>query len=246
MTIESVSPLPRTWEIPAKIRGRVSDRAGRQRAIFEDGHLLLVLHHPPQPGERQRRGRYFWRKPDGVWTVHDGSSGPGSLAEHLKQYGEAVHRFDLQEERAEGASAYFDVIDGVVPLVRATHNLYQVLQEARRLVPDDRRLISARDQAYELSRTAELLQAAAKNGLEFEIARRAEEEAESSRQMARSAYRLNILAALFFPLATITSVLGINLNGPWGTFPMLAAIISGGLLTGLLLAWAITRPGKID
>lgn len=249
MAIETVSPLPRTWDIPAALRYRLSDRTGRQRAIFEQGHLLLVLHQPPKRDELERRGRFLWRKPDGTWICNEGKSGPGALAQHLDEYSRAIHLYDLQEERAANATAYFDVIDGLSPLLRSTSHLHQVLQEARKLVPEDRILIHCRDQAYELERTVELLYANAKNGLDYEIAKRAEEEARSSRQMARSAHRLNILAAFFFPLATISGVLGIDLDAPWGQFPgvlqpVLLGLVLVGLFAGAVLAWIVSRPGR--
>ena len=71
------------------------------------------------------------------------------------------------------------------------------LQEARKLVPDDRDLINLRDRAYEIERTADLLYNTAKNAMDFTIAVRAEEESRASRRMAVSAHRLNILAAFF-------------------------------------------------
>lgn len=245
MPTESVSPLPKTWEIPSKLRDRLSDRAGRQRALFEDGHLLLVLHYPPKPDEVERRGRYFWRKPDGGWTCHDGAAGPASLSQHLDEYSHAVRHFDMQEEDAADASAYFKVVGGLTPLLRAATHLHQVLQDARKLVPEDRVLIRVRDQAYELERTVELLHANAKNGLEFEIAKQGESEARSSRQMARSAHRLNVLAAFFFPLATISGVLGIDGDVPWrADAQLILAVLGGGLVAGALLAWGITREPK--
>lgn len=53
------SALPGTWQVPASIRSRIGDSAGRQRVIFEESHLVLVLHHPPKPGDLQRIGRFL-------------------------------------------------------------------------------------------------------------------------------------------------------------------------------------------
>jgi hypothetical protein len=65
------------------------------------------------------------------------------------------------------------------------------LQEARDGVGDDKDLISLRDRAYELEREAELLDGDAKNGLDFCVARRAEEQAESSARIEKASHRLN-------------------------------------------------------
>jgi len=239
--MEERSVLPPTWQIPKSLRQRVGERPGRQRVIFEEGHLLLVLHQPPRPGEMQRRGRYFWRKPDGSWTASDSGDGPSVLTRHLAEYSAALQQYDLQEERAESASEYFAVIEGVMPLLRSTTHLHQALQDARKLVPEDRGLINYRDQAYELERTADLLYAAAKNGLDFEIARRSEEEARSSRQMARAAHRLNVLVALFFPLATLCAVLSVNLDESLARPAELSLLVVGGVAFGALLAVFVTR-----
>ena len=81
--------------------------------------------------------------------------------------------------------------------------MYDALQEARDVAGGDRPLIVARDQAYDLTRRAELLHEDLKNGLDFAIAWQAEQQAEHSHQMSVAAYRLNILAAFFFPIATL-------------------------------------------
>ncbi len=64
-------------------------------------------------------------------------------------------------------------------------------------------MIDHRDRAYELSRQAELLYDDAKNSMDVAVVRRAEEQARASHQMTSSAHRLNIMAALFFPFATL-------------------------------------------
>ena len=55
------SILPAAWQIPDKIRNRLGSRAGRQRTMFHDGHLLLVLHAAPKTDETEREGRFFWQ-----------------------------------------------------------------------------------------------------------------------------------------------------------------------------------------
>lgn len=244
--MECSGTLPLTWKIPNSIRVRVGDSAGRQRVICEEDHLLLVLHQPPEAGQTHRIGRFLWRDARGNWTASDGSDGPAVLTKHTGQYAALISRFDQLEEDANTAQAYFEVIEGLLPLIRSTSHLHQVLQEARKLVPEDRNLINARDQAYEMERNADLLYTSAKNGLDFEIAKRAEEEATAARAMARSTHRLNILAGLFFPLATISSVMGIDsanfLPAQWIN---LGTVVVGGIAIGLLLVMFITT-GRID
>ena len=95
---------------------------------------------------------------------------------------------------------------------RSAGNLHQVLQDARKACPDIREIIDLRDRAYGLERTAELLFNGAKNDLDFAVAKRSEEQAIASHEMAVSADRLNKLAAFFFPIATLTALFGVNLQ----------------------------------
>ena len=57
MPVPQKSILPATWEVPAEFRSRLGEKAGRQRAMMAEGHLLLVLHAPPKKDEPDRKGR---------------------------------------------------------------------------------------------------------------------------------------------------------------------------------------------
>jgi hypothetical protein len=94
-----------------------------------------------------------------------------------------------------------------------------------------------RDQAGTAERAAELLQTDARHGLDFTIARSAEEESRRTYQMAVSSHRLNILAAIFLPLATLSAVLGMNLKHGWeeGDHAWFWTAVAIGALAGLLL-----------
>ena len=61
--------IPADWNIPDKLRDRLGPSAGRQRLLVEDGHLLIVLHAATGADEIGRRGRFFWRNPDGDWRA---------------------------------------------------------------------------------------------------------------------------------------------------------------------------------
>jgi hypothetical protein len=242
------SLLPNDWNVPADFRERLGESAGRQRLMEADGHLLLVLHAPPAADEAGRRGRFFWRDPEGVWKAAPRAEPVSSLADHLADFRSMVERLEQQEEAARGASEYFQLLDRLTPLTRAARNLHDVLQKAREAMPDERRLIVARDEAYEISRRADLLYDDAKNGLEFEIARQGELQAESSRRMAVAAHRLNVLVALFFPIATLMAIFNAKLThgledwdaiyGPW----VLVGLTIFGLLLGVVIISMITKP----
>jgi Mg2+ and Co2+ transporter CorA len=238
------SLLPSSWTLPDIFRRRLGEDVGRQRAMFHEGHLLLVLHEPPEPDEVERDGRFFWRKPDGFWVSTIDAPDQTALATHLDEYEAAIDKLDAQEAAARTSQEYFEILQALTPLVRATHNLHETLQEARRLVPDDRQLLNDRDRAYMLARQAEILQTDAKVALDYRIARQAEEQSRSSRQMAAAAHRLNLLAAFFFPMATLTAIFGVNLWLPWEEIrsPVpLAGILAAGLFAGLVLMLFVGR-----
>ncbi len=238
------SQLPQTWDVPLIFRQRLGDAVGRQRLMKADGHLLLVLHKPPSGGASLRIGRYFWKSPEGVWQGHEPGGRSITLANHLAEYGEAIDQLDKLEGQASTASQFFDLMSELEPLRRATRNLHRVLQEAREAAPEDRDLLNFRDRAYELERSAELTYGDVKNGLDFAMAKQAEAQAASSHRMAVSAHRLNLLAAFFFPLATISAVLGANVQHGWEGIPppvpffvMLATgFVGGALLAGFVSA----------
>ena len=248
------SPLPEAWNVPQVFRSRVRESVGRQRALFADGHLLLVLHEPPKSGEPHRRARFFWRAPDGAWQSNNLGPGIAALNRHLGEYTGALGQLDVAEERAERADDYFRLLREIAPLRRATRNLYETLQEARQKLAEDHDLIVCRDQAYHVHRFAELLQGDSKSGLDCAVARRAEEQAKSTYRMALAAYRLNVLAAVFLPTVTISSVLGMNLTrglqeemlSQWFFWLVLAAGIGFGVVLKTAILDKPVRPGTVD
>jgi len=239
------SVLPPSWDLPAEFRQRVGEKTGRQRVMFADGHLLLVLHRPPRKNEADRSGRFLWRKPDGTWQSNDLGVGPVALTRHLAEVAEVIERYDKQEDQAASVADYFGILDGMSPVHRTVRNLYATLQDAREKVSGDRDLINARDRAYELERSAELLVGDVRNALQFATARKAEEQATAAHRMAVSGHQLNMLVAFFFPIAALTAVFGTNLSHPLEQYlpppyaflsVIGAGLILGGLLAGYLLS----------
>jgi hypothetical protein len=237
------SPLPPSWELPTEIRGRLGEKAGRQRAMFAAGQLLLILHTPPKADENERHGRFYWRKADGTWLSSETSGGANTVGKHLEEIARRLETIDRTLDESTLAHEYFAVLSHLSPLVRSVRNLHKTLQEARELLPEDVDLITWRDRAYELERLAELLYEDAKNGLDFAVARRAEEQSAASQRMETASHRLNLLAGFFFPLATLSAILGVNLrhgledhNAPY-TF---LGFVAFGVVLGLVLTMAIS------
>jgi CorA-like Mg2+ transporter protein len=231
--MSQASLLPSNWKVPQVFRDRLGNKVGRQRVMFADGHLLLALHAPPKPDERHRQGRFFWRSPDGTWKSSSFGDGIKALDRHLEQYLQELHKLESAEDRATTADDYFPIMQAIAPLHRSAGNMHNTLQQARELVGDDRDLIVCRDHAYIIERSIELLQNDTKNGLDCVVARRAEEDVENSRRMAAAAHRLNVMAAIFFPIATLATIFGMNLrSGLENVGPVLFWVV---LLVGVLV-----------
>lgn len=241
MTSELIPPL---WQVPRVFRERMGDHVGRQRAMVADGHLLLVLHAPAKPGEAGRQGRLFWRDPAGQWWSKEKGVGLHSLERHFEEYEHLLGELARQEERASAAAEYLALLEQLSPVRRAATNLHHALQHAREQCPDVRELINLRDRAYELDRSADLLLTDVENALQVAIAKRAEEQSASSHQMSVASHRLNVLAAFFFPIATLMAIFGANLRTGWEEvwppLPLLS-VLAVGLVVGALLTAFVTR-----
>jgi hypothetical protein len=242
--------LPSTWSLPEAVRSRLGRTTyGRQRAIFEEGHLLLVLHKPPGPDEQKREGVLFWRTPAGEWQQNRGGPGTGGLKRHVQEYAELEERLAKDYEEARDVSRLFELIDALTPLARSAHNMHAALQSAREAAGNDPLLIELRDLAYETERNFALLLEDARNALQFRTARQAEEQAALGRSALAASHRLNILAALFLPLTAITSLFGMNFEAgldrrlPWPFWVVLAAgIVLGVFIKGWILAGTGKKP----
>lgn len=236
--------LPSEWQVPQSLRARIGESAGRQRALFAEGHLLLILHKPPRSGEVKREGEYFWRNPAGAWCSDDLGSGIASLEKHLERFTIRLDEIEQMEGKAACSWDYFEVLSQLEPLLRTTRHTFQALQQARELVPGDRDLINLRDRAADVERIADLIYKDCRNRLDCAIARRAEEQAESSREMQALAHRLNVLAAFFFPVMALAAVFGTNL--PSGIeklappIPFLLVLLVG-VFSGYLLRSSVGR-----
>lgn len=203
--------LPSSWILPETIKNRFGKGIGKQRAMIADGHLLLVLHKVPTPNQKTRQGILFWRNPEGNWQSSGGSIGLQPLIKHLQSYSQAEEEFSQKYEQAETAEDYFQILEVMLPLRRTTSNLHTTLQAAREGIPKDRDIIDFRDWAYEISRNLDLIYENTKNALDYEMARRAEAQNKLGMASLEASHRLNILAAIFFPLTAISCVFGMNL-----------------------------------
>ena len=241
------NPIPHNWEVPQVFRERFGTHAGRQRVMHADGHLLIVLHEVPDPGDPgSRSAKLFWRKPDGSWrATGSGGTGIAPLRAHVESFDAAAEQLEDRVERAVKARDWFEVLHGAAPLMRTARNLSKTLQEARELAKGDKELIALRDQAQEIERAAELIHGHARDGLDFTVARNAEENAAAQQHVIASSHRLNLITATFLPITALGTVLGMNLvhgletwHRPY-TFWVVAAVA---IVVGLLVRASLPKP----
>jgi len=240
--------LPHTWAVPDRFRTRLGAQAGRQRAMVHEGHLLLVLHVLPNPHDPlNRTAAFFWRAPDGSWKATGATSarsGVPALKSHVEAFTKVVAELEDRLEKAARAADYFAVVQESGPVLRTARNLHKALQEAREGVPNDQDLISLRDLAGDVERGADLVHSDAKAGLEFTIARRAEDQADLAQHIATSGHRLNLLAALFFPVTAIATVMGMNLRhgleDTWKPY-LFWVVLTGTFIVGFIVRGSLGR-----
>lgn len=207
--------LPKLWTaIPDAIRNRLGREAGPQRSMFEDEHLLIILHQIPAVNDTTRCPALFWRQPDGSWKSTPESGGIAALQNHVNTFATRLDELDRAEESAQTAAEYHQVLAAIAPVLRSSRGLHRALQQARDAVKADRDLINMRDQAAGIERNGELLLQDAQLGLNFIMVKQAEQQAESSRRASNTAHRLNVLAAIFLPLTALSGLFGMNLQGP--------------------------------
>jgi hypothetical protein len=204
--------IPATWELPDAIKIRFGEKAGRQRSMFHEGHLLLILHTAPEPEENDRNGVLFWKTSGGDWLTTAHGNGLAALESHIGVYHDRIEDLDQSLDITRDAAGLFKILSSVAPILRAAKNMTKALQSARELTGNDREIITLRDEAEMVEQQAELLWLESKNALDFDIAKRAEEQSEQSEEISLAAHRLNLLAAIFFPITAIASVLGVSIE----------------------------------
>lgn len=238
VTLEN--PPPRIWTIPTSLRRRLSSRVGRQRAIADEDHLIMVLY--PVPDRKQSRvpGVYFWRSPEGDWAHSEQGSGFAALQSLVQNYEDQVLELEQKQETASTTTEWFEILDAIVPTLRSARNLHETLQNGREQTTDAARRAELQplcDQTSEIEHAADLLQADVQSSIQYSMARQAERQSDFIREQSVSAHRLNILAAIFLPLATISSAFGMNL--PSGLEQMSSAMFWMVILFGMVLGAAI-------
>jgi hypothetical protein len=235
--------IPPGFNLPNAIRVRLGQNTfGRQRLIFEDGHLLLVLHRPPEADDRQREGVLFWRNPEGVWKWTRGANGAPALVAHVQAYAEREAFLTSAADKADNTETLYNLQAAITPLARSARNMHNTLQAARDAIKSEKLLIDLRDRAYEIERNLELLLEDVRNTIQYRTVREAEEQSRLTAETLRASHRLNTLAAWFLPLTALTGIFGMDLtrNLDIPTAAWCAAIIAMGTTIGFALkSWVL-------
>jgi len=204
--------IPDTWLVPTHLRERVGTRVGRQRAMIEGKHCLLLLHQLPKHNERERLPIAFWRSDTGAWRCFPGRDNIQTLKDHVEAVAKTLDELDDKLDVAERATDFLALIKLARPLQRLARNMHLALQHVRDAFPEDLEILALRDRAYELERLAETISDDTENGMQYTIAQHTEEQAELSERIAKESHRLNTLAAVALPITAIGSILGMNLT----------------------------------
>jgi hypothetical protein len=240
--------LPGAWDLPETNKVRFGEKSpGKQRAMYHEEHLLLVLHEVPRGDEEAGEAVFFWRKPDGSWEYSGRGRGLPSLVSHIDAFEDREDELRGEFRQAQDAEDYFLLLDALAPVLRAARNLHATLQAAREAVKLDRDLIKLRDEAYVIERGLELLSIDSKTALDYSMARKAEEQAALSAQAVKASHRLNILAAIFFPIMALGSACGMNI--PSGLersalWLFWVTLVAGVALGVVLCNWVLAKASK--
>ena len=241
------SPIPHNWDVPQVFRDRFGTRAGRQRVMHADGHILIVLHDVPNPDDPDTlNARVYWRKPDGTWKSQGSSAtNIAALRAHVETFVGVIDALEQKAARAARAKDWFEIMHHAAPLHRMVRNQSAALAEARDLAKTDKELIAVRDTAQENERSIELINHHARAGLDYTIAANAEASAKGTEHVVESQHRLNLIAATFLPITAISALLSMNLkhglesyNAPYAFW----AVAAGAFLLGLIVRASL--PGK--
>jgi len=233
-----------SWELPIEIENRLGESSyGRQRAIYEAEHLLLILHKIPSEDDTSRDAMVFLRKPDGSWLCKGQDNGEYRLRKLLTSYHEQYQNLEKEYDGAKTAKELFGIIEPLTPINRAAKNMADALQSARDLVKEDHFLIGIRDESQDIARNFEILMSDTKLSLDYRMAKNAERQAAQGYQMAEAQHKLNILAAITFPLMAMAAIFGMNLvhgleEQPVYFFWVVMAI---GILIGVLTQKWVTK-----
>ena len=237
--MEQKITIPHNWQVPVSISARIAEVPGTQRCLEADGHLVLILHKLPTPVSANRELKMFWRSPDGAWASNELGAGINALQRHVTEFNDRLVKLEEAEARATSADEYFQIRHELAPVFRTAHNMSATISRGYELFLDDRGLLACRNLAATVERTSDLLKEDATYGLEYLMAKQAEAQSLAS-------HRLNLVAAIFFPILAFSSIFGMNLEHGLDpknplTFWLAVAV---GIAIGMVMKFLVFRTKK--
>lgn len=200
------------WKLAEGIKCRLSECSyGRQRAIYAEEQLLLVLHEPPKFGDKDRKALIFLREKDAQWWCNGHKKCENRLIQLLENYRQKLAELEKAYLGVTCTEELFVLMENLNPLLRAARNMDSALQSAREQVGDDKFILQCRDQSNDIYRNYDLLGEEMKMALEYRIAKNAESQINESQKIAKSQHKLNLMAAITFPIMAMSSIFGMNL-----------------------------------
>ncbi|MBN4073974.1 hypothetical protein JYT61_00275 [bacterium AH-315-E10] len=201
------------WVLPEAIENRLGPNTyGRQRVLHEGDDLLIILHDVPNADQHDREHCVFWRDGSAHLFYNGGDNGEYKLRALMERYDKRYEELEELYDNATDSQILFHLIEELIPINRACNNMTTTLQKARECVRDDLFLIEMRDFSSQLQQNYEILLSDSKTALDYRIAKYAEEQTIQGKEAVDAQHRLNILAAVFFPLTTIATIFGMNLK----------------------------------
>jgi len=231
------------WTLNEGIKKRLGDgRYGRQRTIAVDDQMLVILHEPPKVDVNERIVSVFLREKDGSWLHNGQRKGEGMLQRLLEDYRQQFEQYEKKYNKAKTSDDLFLVLEGLNPVLRAIKNLELALQDARQACPDDKLALTMRDEASDCLRNFELLAEEARLALDYRMAKNAETQIEQSQKMAKAQHKLNLMAAITFPMMALSSLFGMNLMSGLEDSPKILfyMVVTFGFVVGIgALRWVL-------
>ena len=236
--------IPDKWDVPASLRERIGKTIGRQRAIQEEDHTLIMVHQAPSAKEKVRKGAYCWINPKGELHFYP----EGETFEHLfAGYRKKLTHLEYEYENADTALKYFTVLEAIIPLHFAAVRMASALQMARDQIPTNRQVLLWRDDSFEIQRESEILQVCTKNALDYHQAKSVEDLSEITFQLSKTSHKLNMMATLFVPMMAICGLFGMNVFSGLeheDRFPLFWIIAAVSILLGIGLNLFFRPPKK--
>lgn len=236
--------IPDKWDVPASLRERIGKTIGRQRAIQEEDHTLIMVHQAPSAKEKVRKGAYCWINPKGELHFYP----EGETFEHLfAGYRKKLTHLEHEYENADTALKYFTVLEAIIPLHFAAVRMASALQMARDQIPTNRQVLLWRDESFEIQRESEILQVCTKNALDYHQAKSVEDLSEITFQLSKTSHKLNMMATLFVPMMAICGLFGMNVFSGLeheDRFPLFWIIAAVSILLGIGLNLFFRPPKK--